>query len=83
MIYEIINIGKGVITAITPENLLLIESSEIRGSKLYTVSNLPSGSLNEIAIVSDALTPTYLGIINGGGFVVCPVWHNGVNWVAR
>lgn len=49
----------------------------------YTVSTLPSGVLNDMAIVTDATAPTYLGALIGGGAVVAPVWHNGTIWVAR
>lgn len=50
---------------------------------IYTVATLPTGVLNDMAIVSDATAPTYLGTLVGGGAVVCPVWHNGTNWVSR
>jgi hypothetical protein len=50
---------------------------------VYTVSTLPTGVLNDMATVSDAIAPTYLGALTGGGSVVCPVWHNGTNWVSR
>jgi len=49
----------------------------------YSVSTLPTGQLNDMAIVTDALSPTYLGALTGGGLVVCPVWHNGTTWVSR
>jgi hypothetical protein len=50
---------------------------------IYTVSTLPTGQLNDMAIVSDAVSPTYLGTLTGGGSVTCPVWHNGSTWVSR
>ena len=49
----------------------------------YTVGTLPTGVLNDMAIVSDATAPTYLGALVGGGAVVTPVWHNGTIWVSR
>lgn len=49
----------------------------------YTVSNLPLGVLNNVAVVTDATAPTYLGTLVGGGSVVTPVWHNGTIWVSR
>lgn len=52
-------------------------------SSSYTVSTLPTGQLNDIAVVTDAVAPTYLGVLTGGGSVVTPVWHNGTIWVAR
>ena len=50
---------------------------------IYTVSTLPTGVLNDMAIVSDATAPTYLGALVGGGSVVTPVWYNGTSWVSR
>lgn len=49
----------------------------------YTVATLPTSTLGNQAIVTDATAPTYLGALVGGGTVVCPVWHNGVSWVSR
>jgi len=51
----------------------------------YTVSTLPAGVLNDMAIVTDALSPTFLTPVagGGGGAVVCTVWHNGTTWVFK
>lgn len=49
----------------------------------YTVATLPTGAQGDYAVVSDALAPTYLAIVIGGGTVVTPVFFNGVNWVAH
>lgn len=49
----------------------------------FIISNLPAGQLGDIAVVTDATTPTYLGALTGGGTTVTPVWHNGTIWVAR
>jgi hypothetical protein len=51
--------------------------------KEYTVATLPAGTLGDTAFVTDAVSPTYLGTLTGGGFVVCPVFFNGTNWVAH
>lgn len=53
--------------------------------KEYLVSALPTpiGSDTRFAIVTDALTPSYMVAIVGGGSVVCPVFYNGTNWVAH
>lgn len=51
--------------------------------KLYTVASLPSGIVGDICYVSDALSPTYLGTLVGGGAVVCPAFFNGTAWVAH
>lgn len=54
----------------------------IRGSHGYTVATLPAaGTAGRMAYVTDALTPSFLTIIVGGGFVVTPVFDNGTNWV--
>lgn len=49
--------------------------------KNYTVATLPVGTRGDTAYVTDALAPTFLSIIVGGGAVVSPVFYNGTNWV--
>jgi hypothetical protein len=49
--------------------------------KQYTVATLPTVVQGNEAYVTDALTPTYLGIAVGGGAVVCKVFFNGTNWI--
>lgn len=49
----------------------------------YTVSTLPTGVVGMNAYVTDALTPTYLVAVVGGGSVVTPVFYNGSAWVAH
>ena len=51
---------------------------ELKG---YLVSNLPTGTVGDTAYVTDALTPTYLGTVVGGGAVTCKVFYNGSNWI--
>lgn len=51
--------------------------------KEYTVATLPAGILGDTAFVNDALSPTYLGTLTGGGSVKCPVFFNGSVWVAH
>jgi hypothetical protein len=48
----------------------------------YTVATLPAGTLGQVAYVTDATAPTYLGTLTGSGSVVCPVFFNGVAWVS-
>tara|TARA_R110000772_G_scaffold192363_1_gene303326 strand:- start:107 stop:1042 length:936 start_codon:yes stop_codon:yes gene_type:complete len=51
----------------------------------FTVATLPSPpaqGLGTIAHVTDALNPTYLGNLTGGGTVKCPVFYNGTAWVS-
>jgi len=49
--------------------------------KSYVVSGLPTGVQGDVAYVTDALTPSYLGTVVGGGAVVCPVFYDGTNWI--
>jgi len=54
---------------------------------VYTVATLPSTSplavTGNMAYVTDATAPTYLGTLTGGGTVVCPVFYNGTAWVSH
>ena len=48
----------------------------------YTVATLPAaGVAGRMAYVTDALAPTFLGALVGGGAVVSPVFDNGAAWV--
>jgi len=60
----------------------LISTNTIR-LKNYIVATLPIGVQGDTAYVTDALAPTYLSIIVGGGAVVTPVFYNGTNWIAH
>jgi hypothetical protein len=51
--------------------------------KSYTVSTLPITTRGDLAYVTDAIAPTYLGTLTGGGTIVCPVFYNGTNWVSH
>jgi hypothetical protein len=62
--------GDGTITA---------KSFRLKG---YTVATLPAGMQGDTAYVTDALNPTYLGVVVGGGTTITPVFFNGTNWVA-
>ena len=49
----------------------------------FTVATLPAaGTQGRRAWVTDALAPTFLMTLTGGGAVVCPVFDDGTNWVA-
>lgn len=50
--------------------------------KNYTVATLPGGTQGDIAFVTDALAPTFLTAVAGGGGIVTPVFYDGTNWVA-
>lgn len=60
-----------------------IVTANIFRLKNYTVATLPAGTQGDTAFVTDALAPTYLVTIVGGGAVVTPVFYNGTNWVAH
>ena len=49
--------------------------------KGYTVATLPAGVQGDTAFVTDALAPTFLAAVAGGGAVVAPVFYNGTTWV--
>ncbi len=49
-----------------------------------TVDNLPeSPGFGKYATVTDAVAPTYLQPVVGGGTVSCPVFYDGTAWVAH
>ena len=48
---------------------------------VYTVATLPTGVVGARATVNDAVSPTFLGALTGGGSGVCPVFYNGSAWV--
>jgi hypothetical protein len=48
----------------------------------YTVATLPAGTLGMQTYVTDALAPTFLGVLVGGGAIKTPVFYNGTAWVA-
>lgn len=49
----------------------------------YTVATLPAGTQGDTAYVTDALAPSFLTIVVGGGSTVAPVFFNGTNWVGH
>tara|TARA_R110000803_G_scaffold78075_5_gene143154 strand:+ start:251 stop:2545 length:2295 start_codon:yes stop_codon:yes gene_type:complete len=49
----------------------------------YTVATLPTGVEGDMAYVTDATAPTYLGALTGGGAVSCPVYKNATIWVSN
>jgi len=80
-------------TIVSSASLFIQENSEIHGNRFsspflahkntFLASQLPILSTTDryIASVSDADTPTYHGILNGGGNVNCIVYWNGLNWI--
>jgi len=48
----------------------------------FTVATLPAGSIGMRTYVTDALAPTFLGVLVGGGAIKSPAFYNGTAWVA-
>lgn len=65
-------------TSITVPTLISTAVVRLKG---YTVATLPAGTQGDTAFVTDALAPTFLATVVGGGAVVTPVFYNGTNWV--
>lgn len=70
------NVGIGTTTA--PSKLTI---AGLVNLKNYTVATLPAGTRGDIAYVTDALAPTFLAALVGGGAVVTPAFYNGAAWV--
>jgi len=51
--------------------------------KGYTVATLPAGTQGDTAYVTDALAPTFLAVLVGGGAITTTCFYNGANWVAQ
>lgn len=87
----IIPSGEPVYTLQVDENGNVLEGGGVDGLQIkgplitqgYTVATLPAGTIGMMAYVTDADTPTYLGVLVGGGAVACPAFFDGTNWVAH
>jgi lysophospholipase L1-like esterase len=67
--------GKSIFQEVIANNVVRLKN--------YTVATLPTGTQGDTAFVTDALAPTYMATIVGGGAVVTPVFYNGTAWVAH
>lgn len=47
----------------------------------FTVATLPTGEIGQKAYVTDANSPTFRGLVAGGGSDFTPVIFDGVNWI--
>lgn len=48
----------------------------------YTVATLPAaGTVGRRALVTNALAPTFLASVVGGGAITVPVYDNGTAWI--
>jgi hypothetical protein len=70
------NVGIGTTS---PPSLLSVNG--LINIKNYTVATLPAATRGDIAYVTDALAPTFLSTLVGGGAIVAPAFYNGTNWV--
>ena len=52
-------------------------------TKGYTVATLPAGTVGDMTYVTNALTPSYLATVVGGGSQTVPVFYNGTNWIVH
>ena len=69
-----------------PSSKVSLDVNGMIKAKAYTVATLPTGTevvRGAMAYVTDAANPIYLQPVGAGGNVVCPVFYNGINWVAH
>jgi len=64
-------------------NIIAAGSTSTVRLKGYTVATLPTGTVGDTAYVTDALAPTFLATVVGGGAITTTVFYNGTNWVAQ
>jgi len=78
------NTGGGATVQNTLADAMVIDSVKtVRLGTGYTVATLPAaGTAGRRTYVTDALAPTFLGVLTGGGAVVSPVFDNGTAWVS-
>lgn len=80
------NYGTVGINTATPNSNTKLHVNGLVQYGVYTVSTLPtcnSGTANTYATVTDALTPTYLTPVVGGGAIAAPVFCNSSQWVTH
>lgn len=71
--------GRYAILTLNPSEIVCAAPVRLQG---YTVATLPAGNIGDTAYVTDALVPTFLGTLTGGGTTGTPVFYNGTAWVA-
>jgi hypothetical protein len=81
--YDAVGAGNDTITLGNVNIVRTVLRGVVANTTAYTVSTLPTGARGDRAYVTDALTPTSLETLTGGGNVTCPVFYNGVNWVSN
>lgn len=81
-IYSSSNAGAAVNWAAGTRQIAVTLPASMGGRTGFTVATLPTGVVGQRAFVTDALGPTFLGALTGGGSVVTPVFKNATIWVA-
>lgn len=75
-----LTIGAGA--AVSVGGSVSIGSDRVVTVAVFTVAGLPAaGTVGRIAAVTDALAPTFLATVVGGGAIKTPVFDDGTNWV--
>jgi hypothetical protein len=74
---QAMRIGSGVIVG----NSTLDPGNGQIATAGYTVTSLPASVTGARAYVTDALAPTFLGLLTGGGTTKSPVFYNGTAWI--
>ena len=64
-------------------NIIASGTTSVVRLKGYTVATLPSGTQGDTAFVTDALAPTSLNTVVGGGAITVTVFYNGTNWIVQ
>lgn len=77
----VVEVNNGTAGTLRDLKLRSVIATGVVRLKGYTVATLPAGTQGDTAFVTDALAPTFLATIVGGGAVVTPVFYNGTNWV--
>jgi len=84
LIFQVATAGSSGTAQNALANAMVIDSVKtVRLGTGYTVATLPAaGTAGRRTYVTDALAPTFLGALTGGGAVVSPVFDNGTAWVS-
>jgi hypothetical protein len=78
--------GSGVLATATTALTLKGETQRVIAAKTigtggFTVATLPAGVVGDRTYVTDALAPTFLAAVVGGGAITTPVFYDGTNWI--
>lgn len=80
---KILNVNEGNRKVLTSDANGLATWKDV-GLVGYSVATLPTTAImGDMAYVTDAVAPTYLNSLTGGGSIKCPVFYNGTIWVSH